>query len=87
MQGYLKEAIFTKLLPATNFKGARVKAKCSSGEVTLNYNYSRSVEDTHLEAVTALMRKLHFTINPYRVHTAKTREGYVHIIEFIGGWK
>ena len=87
MQGYLREAIFTKILPATNHKGTRVKAKCALGEVTLGFSYTGSAKSEQLRAVNALMRKLNLAHNPYTIHSAETREGYVHIIEFIGGWK
>ena len=83
MQGYLREAIFTKILPATNHKGTRVKAKCALGEVTLGFSYTGSAKSEQLRAVNALMYKLNLTHNPYTVHSAETREGYVHIIEFI----
>lgn len=85
MQGYLREAIFTKILPATNCKGTRVKAKCSLGEITLGFSYTGNAKDEQLRAVHALMHKLNLTHNPYNTHSAETREGYVHIIEFIGG--
>ena len=84
MQGYLKEAIFTNILPATNCKGTRVKAKCSLGEVTLGFSYTGNAKSEQLRAVNALMHKLHLAHNPYTIHSAETREGYVHTIEFTG---
>ena len=84
MQGYLKEAIFTKILPATDCKGTRVKAKCALGEITLGFSHTGNAENEQLRAVDALMYKLNLTYNPYTVHSAETREGYVHVIEFVG---
>lgn len=84
MQGYLREAFFTKILPATNNKGARVKAKCSLGYVTLGCSYTGDAKSEQLRAVHALMLKLSMHNNPYTIHSAETREGYVHIVEFIG---
>ena len=84
MQGYLREAIFTKTLPATNCKGTRVKAKCPLGEITLGFSYTGNAKDEQLRAVHALMHKLNLAHNPYTIHSAETREGYVHIIEFTG---
>ena len=89
MQGYLREAIFTKILPATNHKGTRVKAKCSLGEITLGFSYTGSAKSEQLRAVQALLLKLKYGSigsyeSSYRIHSAETREGYVHIIEFIG---
>ena len=87
MQGYLREAIFTKILPATNYKGTRVKAKCALGEITLGFSYTGNVKSEQLRAVNALMHKLNLAHNPYTIHSAETREGYVHVIEFVGEWK
>ena len=84
MQGYLREAIFTKILPATNHKGTRVKAKCSLGEITLGFSYTGSAKSEQIRAVHSLMLKLNMTHNPYTIHSAETREGYVHVIEFVG---
>ena len=84
MQGYLREAIFTKILPATNHKGTRVKAKCSLGEITLGFSYTGSAKSEQIRAVHSLMLKLNMTHNPYNTHSAETREGYVHVIEFVG---
>ena len=84
MQGYLNGAVFTKILPATNCKGTRVKAKCSLGEITLGFSYTGNAKNEQLRAVNALMYKLNLAHNPYTVHSAETKEGYVHIIEFMG---
>lgn len=84
MQGYLREAVFTKILPATNYKGTRVKAKCSVGEVTLGCSYTGDTKSEQLRAVHALMYKLNLHNNPYNIHSGETKEGYAHIIEFIG---
>lgn len=84
MQGYLNEAVFTKILPATNCKGTRVKAKCSLGEITLGFSYTGNSKSEQLRAVHALMLKLNMNANPYTTHSAETKEGYVHIIEFVG---
>ena len=84
MQGYLREAIFTKILPITNHKGTRVKAKCSLGEITLSFSYTGDARSEQLRAVHALMLKLNLNHNPYTIHSAEVKEGYVHIIEFIG---
>ena len=83
MQGYFPEAILTKILPATNYKGTRVKAKCSLGAVTLGFSYTGAGKSEQLRAVTALMLKLNMADNPYKVHSAETEDGYAHIIQFI----
>ena len=84
MQGYLNGAVLTKILPATNYKGTRVKAKCPLGEITLGISYTGNARDEQLRAVHALMHKLNLAHNPYTIHSAEAREGYVHVIEFVG---
>ena len=89
MQGYLNGAVFTKILPATNCKGTRVKAKCSLGEITLGFSYTGNAKNEQLRAVRALLLKLKSGSigsyeGTYAIHSAETREGYVHVIEFVG---
>lgn len=53
------QAIVTKYLPATNTKGARIKASCEAGSVTISYPHEaqRGVE-AHATAMRALAAKL-----------------------------
>lgn len=41
------QAIQTKFLPATNFKGSRIKAVCSRGSITLSYPDELNQSDVH----------------------------------------
>ena len=51
-------AIHTKYIPATNSRGARIKAYTSSGfSVTVPYNHALSDYLVHYEAVRALVEK------------------------------
>lgn len=52
------QAITTKYLPATNTKGARIKATCEAGSVTISYPYSGDEQNTHWQAAQALIAKL-----------------------------
>ena len=51
-------AIHTKFIPASNTKGARIKAYTSSKwSATVSYPYEKSYELAHFEAVKALVKK------------------------------
>lgn len=52
------QAITTKYLPATDSRGSRIKATCSSGSVTTPYPYGRSGQAVHRAAAEALVAKL-----------------------------
>jgi hypothetical protein len=51
-------AIQTKFLPATNHKGARVKAWCPRGSVTIGYHSTLNSGKVHAEAARQLAAKL-----------------------------
>lgn len=52
------QAITAKYLGPTNHRGARIKASCSGGSVTIDRDYSMNAEDNHSAAVAALIEKL-----------------------------
>ena len=52
------QAIITKYLSATNSRGSRIKATCSSGSVTIPYPYELSGQAVHRAAAEALVAKL-----------------------------
>ncbi len=53
----IKQAIVTKYLPATNYKGARIKATASSGSVTIPYPHHVSSNDCYKLAAMTLAKK------------------------------
>jgi hypothetical protein len=55
------QAIQTKYLGPTNYKGARVVAECDAGRVTLSWDHALNVEDNHAAAAQALAKKLGWT--------------------------
>jgi hypothetical protein len=57
MKGSQVQAITTKYLGPTNCRGARIKAKCQAGSVTVGYEYD-SADGDHDLAVLALLSKL-----------------------------
>ena len=50
------QAITTKYLPATNFRGSRIKAVCAGGSVTVPYDYGSY--NPHQSAARALVEKM-----------------------------
>lgn len=51
------QAIITKFLPATNFKGSRIKAECDRGSITVSHPHELSGEAVHEYAVKQLIAK------------------------------
>lgn len=57
----MPQAIITKFLGPTGTKGARIKATCYSGSVTIDYPHHLGSKARHLEAAKALCQKLDLT--------------------------
>lgn len=53
----MQQAILTKFLPATNTRGARIKATCERGSITIPYPYELNPEEGHKAAVNTLTEK------------------------------
>jgi hypothetical protein len=51
----MPQAILTKYLPRTNYRGSRIKATCDRGSITVPYDHGAS--NPHKEAALALVRK------------------------------
>jgi hypothetical protein len=54
----MRQAIITKFIGPTNYRGARVKARCDAGSVTVPWNYAIGIEGNHKAAALALAQKL-----------------------------
>ena len=52
------QAIQTKYLCPTNSRGARIKATCAAGSITISYPYELSGQAVHRKAAEALVNKL-----------------------------
>lgn len=52
------QAIITKFMPATDFKGARYKATAEAGSVIVPYDHSVNTEANHIAAAKALCKKM-----------------------------
>lgn len=48
------QAIITKYFPATNTKGARIKATCQRGSRYVSWDYALSTEENHKRAASWL---------------------------------
>ena len=52
------QSIVTKYMPATNTRGARIKAMCERGSITIPYpDELHQGEDAHMSAVRALVAR------------------------------
>ena len=51
------QAITTKFHGPTNRMGARVKAYCERGSITVSWDYAIGIEDNHRAACSALLEK------------------------------
>lgn len=50
------QAIQTKYIGATNFRGSRIKATCERGSITIPFDSQLNEEEAHKNAVAALVR-------------------------------
>jgi len=55
------QAITTKYLGPTNFRGSRVVAKAQAGRITIDWDHALDPEDNHIAAAQALAVKLGWT--------------------------
>jgi hypothetical protein len=55
------QAILTRYLGPTNTRGARIKASCAAGSITISYPYDLSGQAVHRKAAEALVFKLDWT--------------------------
>ena len=52
------QAITTKFYGPTNCRGARYKASCEAGSITLSQDYAIGSEENHVRVARALIEKL-----------------------------
>lgn len=51
------QAISTKYIGPTNYKGSRVKAECERGQITIEWDDALNTEENHIAACKALRLK------------------------------
>ncbi len=54
----MRQAIATRFLGPTDFRGSRVKATCQAGALTLSWDDACGIDDNHTAAARALATKL-----------------------------
>jgi len=57
MQNTFRQAIVTKYVGPTNFKGSRIKATCERGSITIEWSDALNSEQNHVAARCALIAK------------------------------
>ena len=57
-QTYALQAIATRYLGPTNYKGSRVKAYCDAGSITVSWEHALNSFQNHQAAANALLIKL-----------------------------
>ncbi len=85
----MRQAIATKYLGPTNHRGARVKATCDAGSVTVAWDYSFAATENHLFAARHLAEKLSWTDGMYFDDWAggAIGNGYVWVYVDNDGWQ
>ena len=72
--------IKTRFIGPTNHRGARIKATCQAGSVTIPYPYDLSSADVHWEGAKALIKKLNLQWgNQFTV--GSDNDGYYFIVQ------
>ena len=59
------QAIQTKYIAPTNFRGTRVVARCCAGKITYSWDHRYDPEENHLAAANSLKIKLGWTDKNY----------------------
>lgn len=54
----MRKVIITRMLPVTNHRGARIKAKIVGKEITRPYDYGLSNENNHIKVAYELVKLL-----------------------------
>lgn len=79
------QAISTKFISPTNFRGSRYKASCEAGSLTLDADHSLSSEANHIRVARVLILKLGWFHDASRGdhygdwHHGGTTTGYVFV--------
>jgi hypothetical protein len=63
-QRTMRQAIATKYLGPTDTRGARIKASCEAGSVTVAWDHGLNVDQNHAAAATSLASKLGWDDSP-----------------------
>ena len=70
--------ISTKYFGPTNTRGARVKATCQCGSITISWDYSLNVDENHVNVMRALTNKFNLEWgNEWAI--GSSNEGYIFV--------
>jgi hypothetical protein len=58
MSQVIRQAIITKYLGPTNYRGSRIKAKCQAESLTVSWDSNLGIDENHTAAATMLAQKL-----------------------------
>jgi hypothetical protein len=79
------QAIVTKFIGPTNYRGARYKATCEAGTLTLDSDHALGSEANHVRVARALIKRLGWFHDTARGDTygdwysGGTKDGYVFV--------
>lgn len=59
------QAIRTKYIGPTNYRGSRIKAIATAGSITLSWAHNLNSDENHRSAALALATKLGWTYGPF----------------------
>lgn len=80
------QAIITKYMGPTNTKGARIKATCESGSLTISYDHDLDSDGNHRAAAEALCAKIGLVSSLTNMYTSLS-QGHLpngnHVFTFI----
>lgn len=75
------QAVETKFLGPTDFRGARVKASAEAGTVTVSWDYALDVDENHDAAARALIVKMGWEDRTWVRGTPPYGRGNVYVID------
>jgi hypothetical protein len=58
---FIRQAIVTKYLGPTNFRGSRIKATAAAGSITVDWPHALNIENAHAFAACQLAEKFNWT--------------------------
>lgn len=74
------QAIITKFFGPTNYRGSRIKATCSGGNIMVNIDHALSSDENHRAAADALVRKLGWELTGYTLAEGGYRHGNAYVV-------
>ncbi len=73
------QAIKTKYLGPTNFRGSRIKASCNGGSIIVDYKYEWDAEKNHEYAALSLQAKMDWSAH-HKLVGGSLKNEYVWVL-------